>query len=132
MVAGGEAAVLYGALHGVGLGVAEDGRLDAAEGEVEAGLGLGSRVAVLDGGEGEGDGARVSVRDKVVDPGASGVAEAKELGDLVEGFAGGVVDGSADVAILPGASLPRRYLVSEIEVGVASGDDEGEDRGFGV
>jgi hypothetical protein len=41
-----------------------------------------------------------------VDPGAAGVAEAEELSDLVVGFAGGVVDGTAYVAVGPGfASL---------------------------
>ena len=59
--------------------------------------------AWLDLREGEGDGARVAVGGEGVDPGAAGVAEAEELGDLVVGFAGGVVDGAADVAVGPGA-----------------------------
>ena len=72
---------------------------------------------------------------EAIDPGAAGVAEAEELGDLVEGLAGGVVDGAADVAVAPkrgGASLPCRVLVREVEVGVAAGDDEGKEGGFGV
>ena len=142
--------------HAVSLGVAEDGGFDAGEGEVEAGGRLKSRSlhcgsafgrddrhrcgfgrdrafgrAVFDGREGEGDGAGVAVGGEAIDPGAAGVAEAEELGDLVEGFAGGVVDGAADVAVVPGASLPC-LLVSEVEVGVASGDDEGEERSAGV
>ena len=36
-----------------------------------------------------------------VDPGAAGIAEAEELGDLVVGFAGGIIDGAAYVAIGP-------------------------------
>ncbi len=56
----------------------------------------------FDLGEGELYGVGVAVGGEVVDPGAAGVAEAEELGDLVEGFAGGVVDGVADVAVVPG------------------------------
>ena len=59
-----------------------------------------------------------------VDPGAAGVAEAEELGDLVEGFAGGVVYRVADVAVVPAVVAAR---CGEIEVGVAAGDDEGEE-----
>ena len=55
-----------------------------------------------------------------VDPGASGIAEAEELGDLVEGFAGGVVDGAADKGVGPGAVGGA----GKIEVGVAAGDDQ--------
>ncbi len=127
---GDGAASFDGGLHAVGLRVAEDGGLDAAEGEVEVRAGGGIRVAVLDRREGEGDGAWVAVRSEAVDPGAAGVAETEELGDLVEGFAGGVVDGAADVAVVPGASLP--CLSGEVEVGVAAGDDEGEERFAGL
>src|SRR5256885_7029186 len=98
-----------------GFDVAEDGGLDAAEGEVEvrafaAGWGLFVRRSTaiamdarLDLAEGEGDGAGVAVGGEGVDPGTAGVAEAEELGDLVEGFAGGIVDRAAYVAIGPGA-----------------------------
>src|SRR6267154_226875 len=91
----------------VGFDVAEDCGLDAAEGEVEvralaAGWGLlvcgNTAVAVdarLDLAEGEGDGAGVAIGGEGVDPGAAGVAEAEELGDLVVGFAGGVIDRAA-------------------------------------
>ena len=60
---------------------------------------------LLDLREGEGYGLGVAVGGEVVDPGAAGVAEAEELGYLVEGLAGGVVDGVADVAVVPGAVL---------------------------
>ena len=123
----------------MGVDVAEDGGLDAAEGEVEVRafvvlvgaflLVMPSReVAVFDLGEGEGDGAGVAVGGEGVDPGAAGVAEAEELGDLVVGFAGGVVDRAAYVAVGPGAIAS--LLLGEVEMGVAAGDDEGEQREF--
>ena len=119
LLAGGD-----GGGHRVGLDVAEDGSFDAGEGEVEAGWSVGVGVlAGLDGVEVEGDGFGVAVGGEGVDPGAAGVAEAEELGDLVEGFAGGVVDGAADVRVGPGAGLG--VLAGEVEVGVASRDDEG-------
>ncbi len=57
--------------------------------------------AGFDLGEGEGDGAGVAAGGEGVEPGAAGVAEAEELGDLVEGFAGGVVYGAAYVFVCP-------------------------------
>ena len=57
-----------------------------------------------------------------VDPGAAGIAEAEQLGDLVVGFAGSVVEGAADEGVVPGAVGGA----GEIEMGVAAGDDEGE------
>ena len=57
-----------------------------------------------------------------VDPGTAGIAEAEELGDFVEGFAGGVVNGAADEGVMPRAVGGVR----EIEMRVAAGDDEGE------
>ena len=76
----------------------------------------------LDLREGEGHGVRVADAGEGVDPGAAGIAEAEELGDLVVGFAGGVVDGAADEGVGPGAVGGA----GEIEMGVAAGDDEGE------
>jgi hypothetical protein len=107
----------------VGFDVAEDCGLDAAEGEVEvralaAGWGLlvcgNTAVAVdarLDLAEGEGDGAGVAIGGEGVDPGAAGVAEAEELGDLVVGLAGGVIDGAAYVAVGPDVCGRRRLPV---------------------
>jgi hypothetical protein len=104
----------YGRAEMVGFDVTEDGGFDAAEGEVEVrafasgwgffvcGSGAVAMDAWLDLAEGEGDGARVAVGGEGVDPGASGVAEAEKLGDLVVGFAGGVVDSAAYVAVGPG------------------------------
>ena len=132
---GGErgAAGFDGGVHVVGFDVAEDGGLDAAEGEVEGRLSVRWpccwRALIADFGfdlgEGEGDGAGVAVGGEGVDPGAAGVAEAEELGHLVVGFAGGVVYGAAYVAVVPAVSRP---WCGEIEVGVAAGDDEGEER----
>ena len=114
-------------LHVMRLRVAKDRTFDAREREVEARVGREFWTARLDGREGEGDGSGVSVRSESIDPGATGVAEAEELGDLVEGFAGGVVDGAADVAVLPERLVVCGGLVGEVEVGVSSGDDEGEE-----
>ena len=127
-------------VHAVEFDVAADGGFDAAEGEVEArgvlvggerGLAgeLGGGVAGglgFDLGEGEGDGFGVAVGGEGVDPGAAGVGQAEELGDLVEGLAGGVVEGLAYVA-----EVPRLFgrLGGEVEVGVAAADDEGEEWG---
>ena len=120
--------------HMVGFDVAEDSGFDAAEGEVEVrafgGCGglfvgdAGARGAMFDLAEGERDGARVSMGRECVDPRAAGVAEAEELGDLVVGFAGGVVDGSAYVAV--GPCFASLLVRCEIEVSVASGDDKRE------
>jgi len=83
-----------------GLYIAQHGGLDAAEAEEESWL-----VRVLAGSvrfvsqmcfgfdlrEGEGYGQGVAVGGEVVDPGAAGVAEAEQFGDLVKGLAGRVV-----------------------------------------
>ena len=53
--------------------------------------------------EGEGDGAGIAVGGEGIDPWTTGVAEAEQLGDLVVGLTGGVVDRAAYVAIGPGA-----------------------------
>jgi len=50
----------------------------------------------------EGDGVGVAELGESVDPGASGIAEAEELGNLVIGFAGGVVEGATDEGVAPG------------------------------
>jgi len=77
----------------------------------------------LDLSEGKGDGGGVAVGCEGVDPGSSRIAEAEEFGHLVEGFAGGIVDGVADVAVGPAFAV----LAGEVEVGVSAGNDEGED-----
>ncbi len=100
LAAGGD-----GCGHRVRFDVAEDRGLDAAEAEEEGSVGSSLAAAMdfwLDLGEGERDRVRVAVGGEVVDPGAAGIAEAEQLGDLVEGLAGGVVDGVADVAVVPG------------------------------
>ena len=90
--------------HVVDLDVAEDGGLDAAEAEEEScarACCWPVRWALdLICAKVKGTARGVAVRGEAVDPGAAGVAEAEELGDFVEGFAGGVVDGVADVAVV--------------------------------
>ena len=123
--------------------VAQDGGLDAGEREEESGVevgdgggdgGFGAGGAAgemqfgLDSGEGEGDGARVAEGGEGVEPGTAGVAETEELGDLVVGFAGGIVEGAADEGVVPGAGGGA----GKVEVGVAAGDDEGQSRGLRV
>ena len=49
----------------------------------------------MDHAAGEGEGGGVAGAGEAVDFGAAGVGEAEEAGDLVEGFAGGVVAGAA-------------------------------------
>ncbi len=127
-------------LHVVQFDVTADGGFDAGEGHVEAGgivVGLeGGFSGELGGGvaggllfdlrEGKEAGVGGSEGGEGVDPGAAGVGEAEELGDLVEGLAGGVVEGLAYVAV-----VPRLFgrLGGEVEVGVAAADDEGEEWG---
>ena len=103
-------------------------RVEVGDGGGLSGLGAWGLAAEVKLGfdlrEGEGHGAGIAVKGEVVDPGASGVAEAKELGDFVVGFSGGVVDGAADEGIGPGAAGGG----GEEEVGVAAGNDKGEGR----
>lgn len=108
-----------GVLQGVRLDVAQDARLDAAEGEVE---GRPFRGAAIDFYEAEWDCAGITEGAERIEPRTAGIAQAEQLSDLVIGFAGGVVDGATDVAIVPCALL----LVGQVEVRVASADDECE------
>ena len=93
---------------------AEDGGFEAGEGEVEGvfcfgvGEGVFFRVAGFGGG---GDG------------GAAGVGEAEDFGDFVEAFADGVVEGGADDVEVVVAGHAD-------DLGVAAGDDEGEEGKF--
>ena len=64
------------------------------------------------------------MRGQRIHPWAAGVGQAEQLRDFVEGFAGSVVEGLADVAVVPGVVV----LGGEVEVGVSAGDDEGEER----
>ena len=59
-----------------------------------------------------------------VDPRTAGIAEAEQLGDFVEGLAGGVVDRAADQRVMPCAVRGAR----EIKVGVSAGDDQRQRR----
>ena len=101
-------------------------RVEVGDGSGFGGLGArglaGEMELGLDLREGEGHGERVAEACEGVDPGTSGIAEAEQLGDLVVGFAGGVVDGAADEGVVPCAVGGA----GEIEMGVTAGDDEGE------
>ncbi len=79
----------------------------------------------MDGGEAEGNGEGVAEGGEGVDPGAAGVGETEEFGDLVEGLAGGVVDGAAKGLVEEGGG--GGVAVRAVEVGVAAGDDEGDE-----
>src|ERR1700722_6209885 len=76
----------------------------------------------LDLRKGEGDGLWITVLGESVDPGSSGIAEAEELGNFVVSFAGCVVKGATDKRVLPGVGNGS----GQIEVGVATGDDESQ------
>ena len=72
--------------------------------------------------EREWDRVRVAVGRERVDPWTTGIAEAEELGNFVEGFAGGVVEGAAYVAVGPAGCV----LLNEVEMGVPTRDDKCE------
>ena len=86
----------------VGFYVAEDGGFDSREGEKCIGApSLLAAFARADLGKTERDRSGVAVGGKRVDPGTPRVGEAEQLPYLIEGLAGGVVDGAADRAVLP-------------------------------
>ena len=64
----------------------------------------------------------VAVGREAIDDGATRISQAEQFGDFVEGFAGGIVAGVADVFVGPEVVL----FGSEIEMSVAAGDDQGE------
>ncbi len=65
---------------------------------------------------------RIAEAGQRVDPGASGIAEAEQLGDLVVGLAGSVVEGAADQGVGPGAVGGT----GKVKMRVATGDDQGQ------
>ena len=77
---------------------------------------------LFDLGERKGDGGGVPVRGQRIDPGTARVAQSQQLGDLVEGFAGCIVEGGAHVAISKALTL----MPGEIEVGVTAGNHQGQ------
>jgi len=74
----------------------------------------------------KGHGVRVAVWSERINPWTAGIAEAEKLCDFVEGFAGCVVDGAADEGVGPCTVGVAAGRLSEKEVGVAAGDNEGE------
>ena len=124
-------------LHAVHLDIAQHSSLDAAEREESLGgksilpgfhIVFGDLAEMrfrLDLREGERNGARIAVGRQCIDEGTAGIGQAEQLRNLVEGFACCVVDGAANVAIAPGCVLLARR---EIEMRMATGDDQGECR----
>jgi len=92
----------------------EDGGLEPGEGEVE-GVAVDERTWEIDGTGVAG--ARETVDDGAAMVGGRG-EEVEEPGDLVEGFAGGIVDGGAEELGFEGRG-------DEVEIGVSARDDEG-------
>ena len=103
-----------------GVAGAADGGLQAGEGEVAA--------FAVEEGAGEGEAVGVARARLALDGGAAGLGEAEELRDLVEGFAGGVVDGAAEAAEGVGGGDGEELAVAagdeEEEVGEGDGGDE--------
>jgi hypothetical protein len=63
-----------------------------------------------------------------IDPGSAGVAQTEKFGDLVVGFASGIVDRAAHVSV--GPCGVGSLLLREIQVGVAARDYKSEQRQF--
>ncbi len=93
------------------LHIIEDGGLDAAETEIE--------VRLAQQGTGKIDGRRIPLGRQAVDQHAARIGEPEQLGHLVEGLTGGVVQGPAQGPIAADA-------VDPVEVGVPSGDGQGQ------
>ncbi len=101
-------------------------RVEARDGRSFGGLspsGLAGEMSFgFDLCEGERHSVRIAEAGEGVDPGAAWIAEAEELGNFVVSFAGSIVDGAADERIAPGLVSG----LSEIEMRVSAGDDEGQ------
>jgi hypothetical protein len=95
------------------LDLAGEGGLEAGEGEVA--------VVAVEERAWEGEGLRVALLREAVDEGPAGIAEADVLGDLVVGFADGVVEGLAEGFELEGAA-------DEGDAGVSAADGEADIR----
>src|SRR5271154_47811 len=98
----------------MGLHIAKDGGLDSTKGEERPWRGFGARSTCqlalrrgphlelgLDLSEGEGDRLRIAVGRQSIDPWASGIGKAEDLGDFIKGLSSGVVDSPSDVLIAP-------------------------------
>ncbi len=73
-------------------------------------------------GQGKRDRRRIPMRRQRIDPGTARIAQSQQLGDLVEGFAGRIVERGADVAIGKALAL----VADEIKMGMATGNDQGQ------
>src|SRR5215472_5730952 len=82
-----------------------------------------SAVSVLDLGWRKLHRVRLAVRGEPIDDGPSGVSEAQEFGDFVEGFSGGVVARVAYVLVGPGVAV----LAGQVKMRVPSGDYQRHD-----
>ncbi len=111
------------------LHVAKHRGLDAAERERKPVCGsAGAMRLVLHLSKGESDGGGIAVRGEGVDPGSAGVAQPEQLGYLVKGFAGGIVEGRTHIAVGEVSTL----LAGEIEVGVAARNHQRKRPGEGM
>jgi hypothetical protein len=85
----------------------EEVRIESGDGRGFGSLGARGFAAKMKFGldlrKGEGDSAGISILSKGVDPWATWIAETKKLGDFVVGFACGIVYGTADERVVPGA-----------------------------
>src|SRR5207248_5580936 len=89
-----------------------DGRLEAAEAEV---------VALAEPGPGQPGRLRRRFAGLPLDQGTTGKAETEDARRLIEGFAGGVIPGTADQAV-------AAVRLGEDDLAMAAGDDEDHGR----
>src|SRR5271169_1520087 len=109
--------------------VAEHCGLDSAVGEIDPAFVWGLSVlrvavTVLDLREWKIHRMKIPVRRQEINRRSTGIAEFKQLGDLVEGFSGSIVTGVANVAVGPAAV----FLFSEVQVSVPATDHQRKHR----
>src|SRR5438270_9483435 len=97
------------------LNVAQHRGLNAAVGEIEARMLVVlwsplAPVAMLDLRWRKLERARVAKRREPVDNRPAGIAQAEQLGDFIEGFAGSIVTGMSDIPVRPALCLLFRKV----------------------
>ena len=98
------------------LGVAQYRGLDSGKAEIQ--------LAVIDTRDGQLDCMGVSPPGQALDDGSTGIAEAQELGDLVEGFSGRIVPGPSQEPVAGLFLNPKTQAVYPIQAGVSSRDNQ--------